>query len=653
LTENRENQSMSLPFGWMTQAVRKAAFGAAKQAVSVVQNFVRKHPALKRALRPLIPYIARPLSRIRAQPFTQRDYRKWIAENDRLTPADEQAIRVDIARFSHRPLLSIIMATYETPEAYLRAAIASVQAQIYDHWELCIADDASTLPYVATILRQAAAADPRIRVASRTVRGHMSVASNTALELARGEWVVLMDHDDLIPPDALYELVAEMNDRPDAQIIYTDEDKIDGHNQRYSPYFKPDFDPDLLLGQNLLNHLTAYRRGLVLSVGGFREGFEGAQDHDLALRATAACGPDAVRHIPRVLYHWRQLKTSGNFSQTLREQCVSSARRAVAEHLESRGIPARIVPLAPVGHRIMFPLPKSAPLVSILIPTRNRADLLRVCLDGILNKTDYPALEVLVADNGSTEPDALDLLRDVQADPRVRILDLPGPFNFAGITNTAASEAQGDILLLLNNDIEVIRGDWLKEMVTLAVRSDVGAVGCRLLYPNGRLQHGGTVLGIGGVADHLMVGAHRNDTGPFGVLKLLRSAGAVTAACLALRREVWEAVGGMDDINLAVAFNDVDLCLKIRQLGLRVVWTPFAELYHHESASRGSDLSPEKARRFRQEIDHITRRWDDVLLNDPYYNPNFSLDNASFVLAPSPRRKRRYHAAPSDNAQTT
>lgn len=644
---------MSLSFGWMTQAVRVTTFGAAKQAVSVIQNFVRKHPALKRALRPLIPYIARPLSCIRDQPFTQRDYKKWIAENDRLTPADERAIRADIARFSNRPLLSVIMATYETPEVHLLAAIASVQAQIYDHWELCIADDASTLPHVATVLKQAAAADSRIRVVSRTVRGHMLATSNAALALARGEWVVLMGHGDQIPSDALYELVAELNDHPDAQVLYTDEDKIDDDNQRYSPYFKPDFDPDLLLGQNLLHHLTAYRRDLVLSIGGFREGFEGAQDHDLALRATAACGPDAVRHIPRVLYHWRQLKTSENFSQTLREQSLSSARRAIAEHLESRGIPARIVPLDSFGHRIIFPLPKQAPLVSILIPTRNRADLLRICLDGVLNKTDYPALEVLVADNGSTEQDALDLLRDVQADPRVHVLDLPGPFNFARITNAVASEAQGDILLLLNNDIEVIREDWLQEMVALAVRPDIGAVGCRLLYPNGRLQHGGTVLGIGGIADHLMVGANRNDTGPFGVLRLLRSAGAVTAACLALRREVWEAVGGMDDINLAVAFNDVDLCLKIRQLGLRVVWTPFAELYHHESASRGSDRSPEKARRFQQEMDYISKRWGDVLLNDPYYNPNFSLDNASFMLAPSPRRKRRYHAVSCDNAQVT
>ena len=574
---------MSLFLGWMPQRVRKAMIGHLNQAMDIAQYFVRKHPALRRALRPLIHSLVRPLSSLRSQRLSHIDYKKWIVENETITAADERAIRADIARFAHRPLLSVIMATYETPEAYLLAAIASVQAQIYDHWELCIADDASSAPHVAALLKQVAAEDPRIRVVVRPVRGHISAASNSALGLARGEWVVLMDHDDLIPPDALYELAAEAAAHPDAQVIYSDEDKIDGKNRRYSPYFKPDFDPDLLLGQNLLSHLTAYRRDLVLSVGGFREGFEGSQDHDLALRTTAACGPEAVRHIPRVLYHWRQQTNARTFSESALERCIGSARCAIAEHMQARGTSVEIRQVATIYHRVIFPLPDPAPLVSILIPTRNRAELLRVCLDGVLNHTNYPALEVLVADNGSTEPEALRLLHDIRSDPRVRVLDMPGPFNFAGITNCAAAQARGDILLLLNNDIEVIDGDWLKEMVAQAVRSDVGAVGCRLLYPNGRLQHGGTVLGAGGVGNHLLTGAHRDDYGPFGVLRLLRSVSAVTAACLALRREVWQHVGGLDAVNPAVAFHPVDLFLKLRQLGLRILWPPYAALDHHAS----------------------------------------------------------------------
>ena len=636
---------MSLSPGWMPQRVRKAVIGVLNRAMDLALHFLRKHPTLKRTMRPLTQALAWPITNLRFQRLSLIGYNKWIAENETISDADERAIRADIAHFAYRPLLSVIMATYETPQAYLLAAIESVQAQVYDNWELCIADDASSAPHVAALLRQAAAADPRIRVVVRPARGHISASSNSALALARGEWVVLMDHDDLIPRDALYELAAEAVAHPEAQVIYSDEDKIDGKNRRYSPYFKPDFDPDLLLGQNLLSHLTAYRRDLVLSVGGFREGFEGSQDHDLALRTTAACDPAAVRHIPRVLYHWRQQTNARTFSEGALERCIGAARRAIAEHLEARGTSVEIRPAAASYHRIVFPLPDPAPLVSILIPTRNRAALLRVCLDGILNRTDYPVLEVLVADNGSTEPDALTLLRQVQSDPRVRVLTMPGPLNFAGTANRAAAQARGDILLLLDDGIEVKDPDWLKEMVAQAVRPDVGAVGCRLLSPNGRLRHAGIVLGAGGVGSHLFSGAHRDDYGPAAVLKLLRSVSAVTASCLALRREVWREAGGMDEENLAAAFNDIDLCLKIRQLGLRVVWTPYAELYHQESTPRGTDAMPAQTTRFADEADVMRKRWGDSLGNDPYYSPNFSLENANFVLQASSRRKRRYRIA--------
>lgn len=629
-------------------SLRRMAADRVYQAIGMAHRFVRSHPALKRALRPLAHLLMPAIMSFRSRHVSRRDYKDWVARYETITAADEAAIRADIARFPSCPLLSVVMATYETPEPYLRAAIASLQAQIYENWELCVADDGSRAPHVTRILDEIAATDSRIRVVRRPLRGHISAASNSALGLAQGDWVVLMDHDDLLPPDALYELAAEIIAHPDARILYTDEDKIDGQGHRYSPYFKPDFDPDLLLGQNLLNHLTAYRRDLVLTVGGFREGFEGSQDHDLALRATAACGPQAVRHIPRILYHWRQQTGTQSFSEAAMTRCITVARQAIADHLAARGIEGRILPAGEIYHRVVFPVPDPAPLVSVLIPTRNRADLLRVCLDGLLKRTDYPAIEVLVADNGSTEPDALALLEAAQADPRVRVLSQPGPFNFARITNQAAAEAKGEILLLLNNDIDVIESGWLREMVSHAIRPEIGAVGCRLLYPDGTLQHGGTALGVGGVGGHLLVGARREDSGPFGVLDLLRSASAVTAACLAVRRDVWQQVGGMDEVNLAIAFNDVDLCLKIRELGLRIVWTPFAELYHHESASRGHDKFGEKAVRFRTEAAYMIARWGDVLLHDPYYNPNYTLENANFALASPPRQERRYRPAPTN-----
>jgi hypothetical protein len=304
--------------------VSKAAGNALKGITDGGRTFFYKYPSAKRALRPALPYIRYLLVKMRSHSFTQLDYQKWCVEDEKITQASEQDIRADIARFTHRPLFSIVMATYNTPERYLLEAISSIQAQIYDNWELCIADDASAAPHVARILRQAAAADPRIRVFIRPERGHISAASNSALTLAQGEWVVLMDHDDLIPRDTLYELAAEIMDHPDVQVIYTDEDKIDGSGRRYGPYFKPDFDPDLLLGQNVVSHLTAYRRDLIEAVGGFRKGFEGSQDHDLTLRATAQCGPAAVRHIPRILYHWRQETEGRSFSEGALVRCVAT-----------------------------------------------------------------------------------------------------------------------------------------------------------------------------------------------------------------------------------------------------------------------------------------------------------------------------------------
>jgi GT2 family glycosyltransferase len=617
---------------------------ARASALAAARGFVRRRPWLKRPLlrllRPVLPYLQSRSVRINAA-----SYATWITRHDTLRKDDIAAIRAHVARLPAAPLISVVMPAYETPERFLREAIASVRAQFWPHWELCIADDASPSPHVAAVLAEAAREDPRIRWVRRAANGHISAASNSALALATGEWVALMDHDDTLPPHALYEVALEAMAHPDAALIYSDEDKVDGEGRRSDPYFKPDIDPDLLLGQNMVSHLGVYRRDVLLALGGLREGLEGSQDHDLALRVLAACGPARVRHIPAVLYHWRQAAGPASFSESWLARCVAAGQRAVADHLAARGLTASVGPApdAPMHYRVTWKLPDPAPLVSVIVPTRDRAELLRACLEGVLHGTDYPALEVLVADNGSVEPATQALFAGLAADPRVRILPMPGPFNYARLNNRAAAEARGEVLLLLNNDTEVMDPGWLREMVSQAMRPEIGAVGAKLLYGDGTVQHGGVILGTGwpgGVAGHAYPKSPGEATGAFGLLVLARTASAVTAACLALRKEVWDAVGGFDEAHLAVAFNDVDLCLKIRAEGWRNLWTPHATLRHLESVSRGRDLAGAGATRFAREVATMRARWGAALDQDPYWNPNLALDSGHRGLAFPPRRDK-------------
>lgn len=609
--------------------------------INGLRAFLRRNSAVRRRLMPILRYSSR-YWRIQPADSTAADYRKWVAAFDTLDDSDRAAIRNHITKLAAGPVISVVMPVYNTPESYLRAAITSVRAQLYPHWELCIADDASLSPHVATVLQQAAAADGRIRWIRRATNGHISAATNTALTLASGAWVALMDHDDILPEHALYMLAVEMAEHPDAQIIYSDEDRIDDNGVRSSPYFKPDFDSDLLLGQNVFNHLTAWRRELLQQLGGLRLGFEGSQDHDLALRAAACVKPGQIRHIPAVLYHWRRPSASVSFSESDLASCADASRRAVREHLIDRGVRAVIVPapLAPNYNRVIWPVPEPAPLVSVIIPTRDRVELLAGCIDGLLNRTNYPAIEVLIVDNDSRSSEAQEYFTRIQADGRVRIIAAPGPFNYADLNNRAAARARGKVLLLLNNDIKVIDGGWLRELVSHAMRHDVGAVGAKLLYADGRLQHGGIVLGVGGVACHYRTGDRRNSAGPFGWLALARQTSALTGACLALRRSVYHEVGGLDAENLAIAFNDVDLCLRIQARGYRIIWTPAAELYHLESASRGLDLTGKNVERFHRETEVMVRRWGGALQSDPCWNLNLSLDNAYGVPAWPPRQEK-------------
>ncbi|UYO53118.1 glycosyltransferase family 2 protein [Rhodopseudomonas palustris] len=569
-------------------------------------------------------------------------YDRWV-EFDTLTDLDRAQINRHILQLDSKPLISVIMPVYETPEWVLREAIASVCNQLYPNWELCIADDASKAPHVEQVLRESAEADPRIKWIRRETNGHISAASNSALALASGEFIALMDHDDVLAPHALYEIAVALNKDPSYDLIYTDEDKIDADGRRCLPYFKTDWNIDLLLAHNMVSHFGVYRRSLVEQVGGFRLGYEGSQDYDLALRCADATTPNRIYHLPAVLYHWRREYGLASFSEGKLAECTAAALRAITDHLErcnEVGV-VRPHPIVPQWSRVIRPIPYPVPLVSIIIPTRDRADLLKMCVDGLLHRTDYPAIEILIIDHESALPETATLLKNLKKDTRVRVLPYAGNFNYSAINNMAAADARGSILALLNNDVDVINPDWLREMVALATLDGVGAVGAKLLYPNNRVQHGGVVLGVGGVANHLNHLMHRGEIGYYGRNVLTSVVSAVTGACLVVRKSVFDEVGGFNSKDLPVTFNDVDFCLRIREAGYRNVWTPHAELYHHASASRGAEDTPEKAARFKSEVNYMLKRWTNDLAHDPFYNDNLSIDiNCCFQLAfPSRRHK--------------
>jgi GT2 family glycosyltransferase len=568
-------------------------------------------------------------------------YRDWIEQHDTLNDEDRAGIRAHIDAMRRKPLISVVLPVYRPHPDYLDAAIWSVRRQLYPHWELCIADDASRRRSVRRVLERHRDSDPRIRVVFRRINGHICEATNSALEIARGELVALLDHDDVLAEHALYWIAAELERHPDADILYSDSDLIDDVGGRFAPYFKGDFDLELMLGHNLVSHLGVYRRALVESVGGMRVGLEGSQDYDLLLRTFAASKPGRVRHIPAVLYHWRRSDQAPSYSAKHLARCIRAARRAVDDFLRSRGIAAEVLdaPQARQFQRIAYRLPDPPPKVSVIIPTRNRADLVERCVGGVLGATDYPALETVIVDNDSDDPRARALLGELAQRPGVRVIAHPGPFNFAAINNHAVAETESAVLAFLNNDIEITHPEWLREMVARALQPDVGAVGAKLFFPNGTIQHAGIVTGLGAdrIAGHSYAEAPRHLTGSFGDLVLAREVSAVTAACMVIRRSVFVEAGGFDQDNLAVSYNDVDLCLRLRERGYRNIVTPFAELIHLGSASRGADDLPQDRDRLLGEMAYMRGRWGDALLHDPYFSPNFSLDSAVPDFARPPR----------------
>ena len=559
-------------------------------------------------------------------------YKEWIRRYDKPTGESLAYIKKRMVSFSSKPLITILMPIYNSTPEWLMAAIDSVLIQVYPHWEMCIAFDPSADQDISRILREYAAVDSRIKLIVHSGSGHDSTAYNCTLEFCSGEWLALLGNSDLISEHALFWVADAINQNPNIGLIYSDEDKIDNSGKRLNPYFKCDWNVDLFYSHNLVGHLSVYRSDVLHKVNGFRIGFEGASDYDLALRLIELLDPEQVYHIPRILYHERVIENDLERS----EGALLAGVNALNDHLKRKKINAR-AEIFDCGFRVFYETPSLPPMVSIIIPTRNGNELIQKCVQSITQKTTYPNYEILIIDNSSDDAAILKYFDTVQIDHRVRVVRDDRPFNYSALNNAAVKLAKGDIIGLLNNDLEVISPEWLSEMVSIALQPKVGAVGARLWYPDNTLQHGGIILGIGGVAGH----SHKNFSyrarGYFGRAIFIQSFSAVTAACLVIRKSIYLQTGGLNETQLPVAFNDVDFCLRVREAGFRNVWTPYAELFHHESATRGYEDNPEKQARFKNEVTFMKQRWGDFLLNDPAYNPNLTLCNEDFGLAWPPR----------------
>lgn len=558
--------------------------------------------------------------------------RRWQDERrsaklDCYTKADFQCQRE--AAFSPAHRISIVVPLYNTPLTFLREMVASVQGQTYGNWELCLADGSDAAHgAVGEFCLAAAAKDDRIRYEKLAENGGISANTNAAVALSTGAYIALLDHDDVLHPAALYEVMRAITERG-ADFVYTDENTFrNTPKDAYCPNYKPDFAPDTLRSYNYICHLTVFRRALLDEVGAFRSECDGSQDYDLILRLTERA--QKVVHVPHVLYYWRASEQSTAADVSAKPYVLDAARRALADHLERVGLKGEVLDgRIPSTYRIRYAI-EGNPLISILIPSCDHATTLKRCVDSILTKSTYRRFEIIIIENNSTQPETFDYYKTLEGAPQVRVIRWEGAFNYSAINNFGARAAKGDYLLLLNNDIEVITPAWMEELLMFAQRRDVGAVGAMLYYPSDKVQHAGIVLGIGGVAENAFKHADRGSFGYMSRLAIAQNMSAVTAACLLVSRTKYEAVDGLDE-GFEVAFNDVDFCLRLRRAGYLNVFTPYAELYHYESESRGAENTPEKRKRFQGEIARFKSRWAaELAAGDPYYNPNLTLRATDF-----------------------
>lgn len=554
------------------------------------------------------------------------DYEQWY-ENHKALP--EELEKQKNEKWKRKPLISIVVPVYNTPQVFLRQMIESVQNQSYSEWELCIGNASPENKEMKKILEEYKN-DARIKEIEIPENKGISQNTNRAMEIASGEWIGLLDHDDLLAPNALYEIAKVVNEHPDAEVIYTDEDKVTTDlKEHFQPHLKPDFNLDLLRSNNYICHFFVASRDLIKRVGGFRPEFNGAQDYDLILRCTEQA--KQIVHIPKILYHWRVHKASTADNPASKMYAFDAGKRAIEEHLVRCRTKGTVQHTKDLGfYRVKYEV-CGEPLVSIIIPNKDQSEALKKCLDSIQEKTSYRNYEIIIVENNSEEPETFAFYKKI-AGEKIKIVTWEGEFNYSAINNFGVRHARGDYLLLLNNDVEIINGDWLTEMLSHCQRKEVGIVGAKLYYPDNTIQHAGIIIGIGGIAGSVFVGLPRAFSGYLHKASIQLDLSAVTAACMLVKRSVFEQVGGLEE-KLKVAFNDVDFCLRVREKGYLVVYDPYAELYHYESKTRGAEDTKEKIRRFQTEIEYMRSHWIGLLKKgDPYYNCNLSLTKWDYSL---------------------
>jgi len=546
------------------------------------------------------------------------NYKTWIENSEQ---------NIKYSTLIYEPLFSIIMPVYNTDTLFLDEAIKSVLNQNYTNWELCIADDASTDDEVLKVLKKYET-NPKVKIRYKTKNEHISKTSNEALKLAVGEYVVFLDHDDRLAPFALSEVAQTIAKNKSTKLIYSDEDKIDQKGNRFAPYFKSDWNPDLFFSQNYINHLTVIKKEIIDKIGGFKVGVEGSQDYDLILRSLKYIKDDEIVHIPKILYHWRAIEGSSAYSAFEKGYTTKAGIKALKDYFQDK---AKVTQgLLPNTYKIEYPLDKK-PFISIIIPTKDMVDILKKCIASIFEKTNYEDYEIIIINNNSVKKETFDYFEVIKHNKKIKILDYNKPFNYSKINNFAVSKAKGNILVFMNNDIEIISQNWLCEMVRHNLRKEIGVVGTKLYYPNNTIQHAGVILGIGGVAGHSHKYFSKDDDGYFARLKIVQNYSAVTGALMSVRREIFDEIDGFEE-KLIVAFNDIDFCLKVLSKGYRNLWTPYVEAIHYESISRGKEDNNEKIKRFAQEVEFMKNKWNDVLINDKYYNPNLTLQKEDFSI---------------------
>lgn len=555
-------------------------------------------------------------------------YRAYIPTEETLETQRKQ-------KFDYSPLISIAVPAYQTPVEFLRQMIESLIVQTYSNWELCIVNASPDNEEMQKVLAEYSAGDSRVRFCN--LKENLGIAENTnrAFAMTKGEFVGLLDHDDLLAPNALYEIVKILQDHPQADALYTDEDKVTTElDEHFQPHLKPDFNLDLLRSNNYICHFFVVQKSIVEKAGGFRKEFDGAQDYDFIFRCTENAGE--VLHVPEILYHWRTHKASTADNPASKMYAFEAGKRAIEAHLERTGTKGEVSHTQDLGfYRVKYPV-QGKPLVSVIIPNKDEKETLQTCLEMLEKNTGYQNFEIIIVENNSTTDEIFRYYKELSGNRKIHLLRWGKEFNYSAINNFAVAHAKGEYLLFLNNDVKSINPDWLEEMLGVCQRPEVGGVGAKLIYPDNTIQHAGCVIGMGGIAGHMFVDMPADRTGYLHKASLLQDMSAVTAACLLMKKEVFEQAGGFTE-ELAVAFNDVDLCLKVRKNGYLIVYDPYAKLYHMESKTRGAEDSKEKVRRFQTEIEYMRCHWIDILKNgDPCYNKNLSLTKWNYSLKPIP-----------------